>query len=153
MASLLRSIFTWWNGATFGTLLNSWMNGRYVGDDAFGNRYYEQKKLQKGRKTLRRWVIYKDYAEASAVPPEWNAWLHHTVDEPPTVAPPKRHVWEKDHQPNLTGTPQAYRPKGTVAGSGDRQPATGDYEPWRPGDTKPGKPPRDGGSGNSAGGA
>ncbi len=140
MISLLRLIFTWWNGVTLGTLLNTWANGRHVGDDDLGNRYYEQKKLQKGRKALRRWVIYKDYAEASAVPPEWHAWLHHIVDEPPTVNPPKRQPWEKDHQPNLTGTPGAYRPRGSVAGSGDRAPATGDYEAWRPGDGAPPKP-------------
>ncbi len=132
MLSLLRSIFTWWNGATFGTVLNTWMNGRFVGEDDFGNRYFEQRKIQTGRKVKRRWVLYKDYAEASAVPPEWHAWLHHIVEEPPTTHPPKRQRWEKEHRANPTGTPQAYRPPGSLSGTGERAPATGDYEAWRP---------------------
>ncbi len=113
-------------------MLNTRFNGRFVGEDDQGNRYFEQRKLPKGQKYRRRWVIYNGYAEASKVPPEWHAWLHHIVEEPPTIDPPKRQVWEKDHQPNLTGTPDAYRPKGTVGGPGPRRPATGDYEAWRP---------------------
>src|SRR3546814_19597201 len=38
--SILGKIFTWWDGATVGTLLNNWRNGRKVGEDALGNRYY-----------------------------------------------------------------------------------------------------------------
>ena len=34
--------------------------------------------------------------------------------------------------PNLTGTNEAYRPPGHVLVGGKRQPATADYEPWRP---------------------
>lgn len=66
------------------------------------------------------------------VPAEWHGWMHHTVDEPPTVAPPKTKSWEKEHQPNLTGTPLAYRPPGSLMGAGQRAPATGDYEAWQP---------------------
>jgi NADH:ubiquinone oxidoreductase subunit len=99
-----------------------------------GNRYYEAKddrdSYDRGRK--RRWVIYTGYAEASKVPPEWHGWLHYTWDEPPTKDPVKRRAWEKDHLPNLTGTPLAYRPKGSIARGGERQRATGDYQAWRP---------------------
>ena len=31
----------------------------------------------------RRFVIYKGIVEASKVPQEWNAWLHHVTDELP----------------------------------------------------------------------
>ncbi len=126
------SFFSWWHGATLGTRINTWLNGRFVGEDEQGNRYYEQKKLPEGRKTRRRWVIFNGPVEASRVPAEWHAWLHHISDEPPTTAPLKRQPWEKDHEPNRTGTPQAYRPKGSLYGDGERARTDGDYEAWDP---------------------
>jgi NADH:ubiquinone oxidoreductase subunit len=130
---VLSKIFTWWNGATLGTLWNVGVNGRKVGEDEFGNRYFEAKTNKNsydGRK--RRWVIFNGYAEASKVSPDWHGWLHHTFDEPPTIAPLPRRKFELDHLPNLSGTPYAWRPKGSIARGGERQPATGDYEAWRP---------------------
>jgi len=40
--------------------------------------------------------------------------------------------WEKEHQPNLSGSPMAYVPPGHERRGGQRQRATGDYEAWRP---------------------
>ena len=123
-------------GATFGTWLLTWLRGEAVGADAYGNRYYrlrgdKPRRLGGGRFSReRRWVIYQGDPEGSKVPPEWHAWLHHTVDEVPQPRP--RHPWEKPHQPNLTGTPLAYHPRGSVLRGGHRAPATGDYEPWSP---------------------
>ncbi len=77
-------------------------------------------------------MVYNGYAEASKVSPDWHGWLHHTFEEPPTVEPLKRQSWERDHIPNLTGTVHAWRPQGSIARSGERQKATGDYEAWRP---------------------
>ena len=57
----------------------------------------------------RRFVIYKGIVEASKVPQEWNAWLHHATDSPPTET--KKLSWYKDHSPNLTGSPFAYEYK------------------------------------------
>ena len=48
------------------------------------------------------------------------------------VEPLKRRSWEQDHQPNLTGTIWAWRPKGAISRGGERPKATGDYEAWRP---------------------
>jgi len=56
----------------------------------------------------------------------------YTIDEPPT-GERARPRFERPHQPNLTGTPEAYHPPGSVLGEGRRAKATGDYEPWRPG--------------------
>jgi NADH:ubiquinone oxidoreductase subunit len=75
-------------------------------------------------------VIYDGEAEASRVPPEWHGWLHHTWQEPPTVAPLKRKPWEKPHQPNLTGTDLAYRPPGSILSPRPKTPQ--DYEAWTP---------------------
>jgi NADH:ubiquinone oxidoreductase subunit len=33
---------------------------------------------------------------------------------------------------NLTGTPEAYHPKGSILGNGPRAKSTTDYKAWRP---------------------
>jgi NADH:ubiquinone oxidoreductase subunit len=126
MMSLLRAIFIWWRGATPGTLLTTWWSGKHVGEDKFGNRYYQN------ASGARRWVLYNGTVEASRVPPDWHGWLHHTFADPPTVAPFKDRTWEKEHLPNMSGTPDAYRPQGSLARTGHRPAATGDYEAWKP---------------------
>jgi NADH:ubiquinone oxidoreductase subunit len=128
---MLKQIFTWWNGATLGAMFDIGRRGAFVGEDEQGNRYYEERRPSlEGRK--RRYVIYKGLAEASRVPPDWHAWMHHTIDEPPTVRQLKRQAWEKPHQPNMTGTVCAYRPKGSLARGGERAASTSDYESWTP---------------------
>ena len=132
-AWMLKSIFTWWNGVAFGAMFTIKTRGVFVGEDDFGNRYYEarnNKDSYDNRK--RRWVIYKGYAEPSKIPAEWHGWIHYTFDEPPTVAPLKTQSWEREHIPNLTGTAQAWRPKGSIARGGERPSATGDYQAWSP---------------------
>ncbi len=124
--SLLKQIFTWWNGATIGTRLFTAREGEFVGEDEQGNRFYRT------ADDRRRWVIYAGEAEASHVSPDWHGWLHRTFDEPPTEQPLKRKAWEKPHKPNLTGTDGAYRPPGSVLTPEKRPPAAGDYEAWTP---------------------
>ena len=123
-------------GVTLGTRLYTWLRGEEVGRDAEGNRYYREKGGGKVHKDSlrkeRRWVIYKVDVEASRVPPEWHAWLHHTIEAPPPEGGPPRRAWQRDHQPNLTGSEAAYRPPGHTLSGGRRSPATGDYEPWTP---------------------
>lgn len=125
--SILGKIFTWWDGATVGTLLNSWSTGEKVGEDSLGNRYFRAKKGS------RRWVLYNGSNDASRVPPEWHGWLHGTFDELPGDALPAPRAWEKEATANLTGSTGAYRPAGALERGGHRAAATGDYEAWRPG--------------------
>ena len=122
---LLTSLFSWWSEPTWGTRLLTWRRGREVGADSQGNRYFED------RDGTRRWVLYAGEVEASRVPPAWNAWLQRTVEEAPDPDAP-RWAWQKAHQPNLTGSAQAYRPPGSLIEGGRRERATGDYQPWRP---------------------
>jgi NADH:ubiquinone oxidoreductase subunit len=106
-----------------------------VGKDEQGNRYFEEKTPSlpgSGGKRPRRWVIYHGIAEASRVPPDWHGWLHHTFDEPPTKAPLPRQKWEQDHLPNMTGTPLAYHPPGSLARAGGPANVEDDYEAWTP---------------------
>lgn len=115
-----------------GTTLFTWLNGRPVGTDSFGNRYYEHKRDPGRGQRRKRWVMYKGLPEASKVPPEWHAWLHHIERDPPEDGDRPRFGWQKEHLPNLTGTRYAYRPPGHVLEGGKRDRATGDYEPWTP---------------------
>ena len=113
--------------------LFSWFNRQErVGEDDFGNVYYRGKP-RKGYTRERRWVMYKNLPEASAVPPEWHGWLHHQSDVVPDENGESfRRSWQKPHHPNMTGTNQAYRPSGHFLKGGKRADATGDYEAWRP---------------------
>lgn len=129
--SILGKIFTWWDGATIGTLLNSRVHGEKVGTDAQGNTYFRAKKrLPDGRE--RRWVIYNGANDASRVPAEWHGWLHGTFDGVPDSFLPPPRIFEVDFTPNATGTAAAYRPQGALERGGKRARATGDYEAWSP---------------------
>ena len=122
--SIIHRLLTWWNGQTLNTQVWTALNGAKVGEDEQGNVYYQTA----GGK--RRWVIYNGESEASRVSPEWHGWLHHTYDEPPTRAPLVRKPWEAPHRPNLTGTPAAYVPAGSLlrADPIERR----DYDAWQP---------------------
>lgn len=125
--SILAEIFTWWNGQTIGTRFFTWRQGVKVGEDEQGNRYYKQKSGSK------RWVIYNGYVEATRVPPEWHGWLHHTVDTPPSETEYMPKPWQTTAlKTNLTGTIGAYRPKGSILSSEQREKVSGDYDAWSP---------------------
>ena len=106
--------------------------GKKIGTDQMGNIYYEAAPI-KGYKNTRRWVMYKGAPEASDIPPEWHGWIHHQSDNiPDENAVSYRRSWQKPHQPNMTGTNQAYRPQGHILSGGKRAKASGDYEAWTP---------------------
>jgi NADH:ubiquinone oxidoreductase subunit len=130
---LIRT-FTWWNGTTWGTQFYTWRKGGFVGEDEFGNRYYEAKGplIDPSVGPRRRWVIYNGEVDASKVPPGWRGWLAFTAEVAPSRETYERRPWELPHVPNNTGTPQAYRPKGSILREGERPEATGDYVPWSP---------------------
>lgn len=130
--SILSEIFSWWGGNTWGTRVTIWRQGRFVGEDELGNRYYVQRSGTGPAGKPRRWVIYRDLADASKVPPGWHGWLHYTVDEPPSERAYVPRPWEKPHTMNMTGSSQAYRPSGSILTDAKRPKATGDYQPWRP---------------------
>lgn len=127
--SVLSRMFTWWTDSTIGTALHTWRKGTKVGSDDQGNTYYRDSAEGKAQ---RRWVMYNGEIEASRVPPEWHAWLHYTVSEPPSERAPVVKAWEKEHEANLTGQDGAYFPPGSLASTGKRETSTGDYEAWAP---------------------
>ncbi|WP_041793894.1 NADH:ubiquinone oxidoreductase subunit NDUFA12 [Pararhodospirillum photometricum] len=114
----------------FGTRLYTRLNGEFVGEDVHGNRYYQSRESRTASLYRRkRWVDYKGKVEASKVPPEWHAWLHHTAEAP---LPVSDRPWGQPHLPNLTGTAHARVPQGDERAGGQRPAATGDYQAWRP---------------------
>lgn len=125
------NIFTWWNGATVGTVLGRMRNFVKVGEDGFGNLYFEAKKAR-GSEPKRRWVMFKGSNDASRVTPEWHGWLRGQLDDVPDKSLPPPRPWIKPPTPNLTGTRDAYRPAGALEAGGKRVAATGDYEAWSP---------------------
>lgn len=77
--------------------------GTFVGEDQFGNRYFEDNAQFMPRN---RWVVYTekkwlDY-DGSQVPPEWHRWLHHICDDTPIVKPLTKPRWQLEHRENLT---------------------------------------------------
>jgi NADH:ubiquinone oxidoreductase subunit len=141
---IFGKIFTWWDGATFGTQLwASRAGGEHVGTDFAGNTYFRARPKGKGASVGRpngsytsrekRWVIYNGANDASRVPAEWHGWLHGTYDDVPESHLPPPKVWEADYTPNATGTARAYFPQGSLERGGKRARAVGDYEAWVPG--------------------
>jgi len=121
----------------FSVYLRTLLNGTLIGEDEFGTKYYEEKKhFFKGfpkfgqPRKKRRWAVFKKEAEASQIPSHWHGWLHYTTDEiPETAHLHQTYTWQKEHQPNLTGTPKTYRPKGSLMSA---HKIRKDYEAWTP---------------------
>jgi len=120
----ITQFFTWWNEETLGTRFFTWRKGVFVGEDEFGNRYYRE------RKGAKRWVIYSGPIEPSAIPPGWYGWIRHMTDELP--GPYKAREWERPYQPNATGTPLAYHPRGSLVAGEQRPRVSDDYDAWKP---------------------
>lgn len=130
MKNLLLQIFTWWNGQTMGTRFHTWRHGKRVGEDASGNVYYEGGTDSEGR--IRRWVIYNGYADPTTIPSGWHGWMHHRTAVSPAAETYTPREWQKPHEKNLTGSPLAYRPKGSQLRPGERPKVAGDYDAWTP---------------------
>lgn len=60
--------------------------GTLVGQDRYGNKYYENTDLPHGQ---HRWIEPPQYEaqqlfDASNIPPEWHGWMHSTTDQVPS---------------------------------------------------------------------
>ena len=124
---LLRFLFTWWNGITVGTKLYTYFKGKKVGEDYFGNFYYESKDKKN------RWCIYSNESEASKISPEWNSWLRFISVESPKDNP-MTYEWQKVFNGNSTGLNSAYKPS-IVRTNGSKEDLDNhqfDYKAWKP---------------------
>lgn len=134
----LKNIFllltTWWNGKTLSLMLFTRRHGTLIGADQFGNQYYQH---ASSKDILhKRWVVYNGYADASRIPPSWKAWLYDEACDPPDNSPDTRKPWIMPYEENLTGTPEAYKPKGSQFSRVSKQgSASKHYTPWTGNDT------------------
>ena len=104
MLTIFKELFTWWNRQTLGTRIQTALFGKLVGEDEFGNKYYQNK-------SGKRWVIYKEEVEASKISDQWYSWMHYTKNKIENVHDLKKFGWQKTHKTNQTGTKQPYNPK------------------------------------------
>ena len=118
---MIKQIFTWWNSQTLGTFLYTIFFGKFVGEDEFGNKYYQNKKNK-------RWVIYNGEINASKITSDWFSWMHHTTDTIPSNKIKKKYSWQKPHQDNQTGGKKAYKPNKIIKNTKEFQ----KYETWKP---------------------
>jgi NADH:ubiquinone oxidoreductase subunit len=114
------------------TALYTWLNGKRIGEDAYGNVYFEARKDRASHGQKKRWVVFKGKAEPSKVPAHWHGWLHYTTDSVPDEKTAQKYAWQKESVPNLTGTAGAYVPPGHINHGGHRSASAADYEAWRP---------------------
>ena len=121
MIDFFKQIFIWWHRQTVGTFVYTLFTGKLVGRDDFGNKYYSN---FKGK----RWVIYKNKVESSKIPPEWHLWIHFLTNDKP-LANTIKFKWQKEHEENLTGTAEAYKPDGSLAS--DSKKNAKKYDTWK----------------------
>ena len=115
---MIKQIFTWWNSQTVGTFIYTILFGKFVGKDDLGNKYYQTKKGK-------RFVIYNGEVDASKISSEWYSWMHFTSNKIENSHELKKFEWQKPHKPNLTGTNEAYSPKGNADAIKKK------YKPWK----------------------
>jgi NADH:ubiquinone oxidoreductase subunit len=115
--------------AKIGTIISTWLFGKKVGEDQFGNCYYISKSKNTEGKN-KRIVIYKGISDPSKVPAMWHGWLHYMIDELPNNEP--AHDWSKQHAPNVTGTKYSYKPDAHIDNDGKRKKVGADYQSWKP---------------------
>ena len=121
MVNFLKQIFTWWHRQTVATWISAIFDGKFVGKDQFGNKYYSN---SKGK----RWVIYKNNIESSKIPPEWHLWIHNlTINKPSDKI--NSFSWQKKYEENLTGTVRAHKPEGSLIN--DLKKNMKKYETWK----------------------
>ena len=124
---LLKFLFTWWNGNTVGTKLYTYLKGKKVGEDYFGNYFYES------RDKRNRWCVYSYQTDASKISPEWNSWLRFITNSCPTDQA-MTYEWQKRFRGNLTGLDGAYKPEILRANrkNEDLDRYQSDYKAWKP---------------------
>lgn len=93
--------------------------GELVGEDEYGNRYYENNDYTLGRN---RWVVFADRSfhetwnwDSSQMPAEWHRWMTQMTSKRPSEITPTKRVFALEHKPMGTGIPaKQYFPYSTT---------------------------------------
>ena len=88
-----------------GTILYSLLNGKKVGEDNQGNKFFIHKKNKK-----KRWVLYKERIDPTNLEVEWQIWLTETNKNKEIIINKPDFKWQKSKKANLTGTLDSYHP-------------------------------------------
>jgi len=117
-----------------GLYIYTLLNGKFIGKDENGNKYYESN-ISHGSKKNKRWVIYKGIEDPTKINPYWHAWIHHIIDDVSDIKK-KKFSWQKKLSPNLTGTKKAYKPAGHLLSEKKKYVNKKRYEAWDPNQKK-----------------
>ena len=92
----------------FCTLIYTFLNGKRVGIDKKGNKFYVHKRNNK-----KKWVLYKDIVEPTLLMVSWQLWLTNKSSEIPSMSNSNNneYKWQKEREPNYSGTKNSYHPK------------------------------------------
>ena len=115
---------------SLGTYFFTILFGNLVGIDEFDYKYYCNSKNFQDLNS-KRWVIFNGEIEASKIPPHWHAWLHKTIEVPP-INYKHKYGWQKDHEPNMTGTSEAYYPSSHPLSKSKDNSTNKEYDTWKP---------------------
>ena len=89
-----------------GTILYSLFNGKKVGQDNQGNKFYIHKKNKK-----KRWVLYKNKIDPTNIEVKWLIWLTENDKDQEMIMNNSKFKWQKNKKANLTGTINSYHPQ------------------------------------------
>ncbi|MCL2473408.1 MAG: NADH-ubiquinone oxidoreductase subunit NDUFA12 family protein [Alphaproteobacteria bacterium] len=107
------------NVSQIGTRICSFLFGKKVGKDDFGNTYFVSRlpplKPYGGKVRQKRWVLYSKSPEPTKIPPNWFLWMHYTIDTAGvnTSENVDNSIIRYRFSPNETGTEFAYSPSKT----------------------------------------
>ena len=90
---------------SIGTIIYSLLNGKKVGEDNQGNKFYIHKKNNK-----KKWVLYKKQIDPTNLEVEWQLWLTKADIGEETIINKQSFKWQKSKKANLTGTIDSYHP-------------------------------------------
>ena len=90
---------------SIGTILYSLLNGKKVGEDIQGNKFFIHKKNKK-----KRWVLYNKQIDPTSLEVEWQVWLTKTDENQEIIINKQSFKWQKNKKANLTGTKDSYHP-------------------------------------------
>ena len=88
-----------------GLILYSLLNGKKIGEDAEGNKFYIHKKNKK-----KKWVLYKKQVDPTSLEVKWQIWLTQSQTNQRLIYDNEKFKWQKNKEANLTGTPKSYHP-------------------------------------------
>ena len=90
---------------SIGTILYSLFNGKKIGEDNQGNKFYIHKKNNK-----KKWVLYKKQIDPTNLEVKWQIWLTKADTDKETIINKQSFKWQKSKKANLTGTIDSYHP-------------------------------------------